>query len=40
MFTNEQADVTYRYIRLYTKVAGTIATGINYTAFATELPEI
>jgi hypothetical protein len=23
MFTNEQADVTYRYIRLYTKVAGS-----------------
>lgn len=32
-FTNEQAGVTYRYLRLYTVVAGTIATGINYTAF-------
>lgn len=39
MFTNEQADVTYRYIRLYTKVSGTIATGVNYTAFMTELPD-
>lgn len=38
MFTNEQADVTYRYVRAYTKVAGTIATGVNYTAFVTELP--
>jgi hypothetical protein len=39
MFTNEQADVTYRYIRLYTKVVGTIATGVNYTAFLTLLPD-
>jgi hypothetical protein len=39
LFTNEQADVTYRYIRAYTKVAGTIATGVNYTAFVTELPD-
>lgn len=39
MFTNEQADVTYPYISAYTKVAGTIATGINYTAFVTELPD-
>lgn len=33
-FVNEQADVRYRYLRVYTVVAGTIATGINYTAFA------
>lgn len=39
MVTNEQADVTYRYIRLYTKVGGTIATGINYTAFLGLLPD-
>lgn len=32
-FTNEADDVTYRYLRLFTKVAGTIATGINYKAF-------
>jgi hypothetical protein len=31
-FVNIQADITYRYVRLYTVVAGTIATGINYTA--------
>lgn len=32
-FTNEADDVTYRYLRLYTKIAGTIGTGINYKAF-------
>ena len=32
-FTNEQKDLQYRYLRLWTVVAGTIATGINYTAF-------
>ena len=32
-FTNEQKDVQYRYLRLWTVVAGSIATGINYTAF-------
>lgn len=31
-FVNIQADTTYRYLRMYTVVAGTIATGINYTA--------
>lgn len=31
-FTNEQNGANYRYLRVYTKVAGTIATGINYTA--------
>lgn len=30
---NEIDGVTYRYLRLYTVVAGTIATGINYKAF-------
>lgn len=32
-FRNEAAGVTYRYLRLYTVVAGSIATGINYAAF-------
>lgn len=31
--TNEQNGELYRYIRLHTTVAGTIATGINYSAF-------
>ena len=30
---NEFADTIYRYARLYTRIAGTIATGINYSAF-------
>jgi hypothetical protein len=30
--TNEQVDIVYRYIRAYTKVAGTTPS-INYTAF-------
>jgi hypothetical protein len=32
-FTNEQNGTVYRYVRIYTRVAGTVATGINYTAF-------
>lgn len=32
-FRNEQNGTTYRYVRLYTLVAGTIATGINFSAF-------
>lgn len=32
-FINEQDGVCYPYLRAYTLVAGTIATGINYTAF-------
>jgi len=32
-FCNEYNGVLYRYARLYTVVAGTIATGINYTAW-------
>lgn len=33
-FTNVGVDGTrYRYIRVYTRVVGTIATGINYSAF-------
>lgn len=33
-FTNEQNGTVYRYVRLYTEVAGTIDTGgINYAAF-------
>lgn len=31
---NEVNNVYYPYIRLYTVVAGTVATGINYSAFA------
>lgn len=37
-FTNEQANITYRYLRLFTKVAGSIATGINYRAFVALQP--
>jgi hypothetical protein len=39
-FTNEQDDVTYRYVRLYTVVAGTIAGGggLNYKAFIALAP--
>lgn len=37
MFTNEQADLTFRYARMYTDVTGTTPS-INYTAFMTELP--
>lgn len=32
-FRNEQNGTTYRYLRIKTIVAGTIATGINYSAF-------
>lgn len=32
-FRNELNGVLYRYVRVYTNVVGTIATGINYTAF-------
>jgi len=32
-FTNEINGVVYRYARLNTRVAGTIATGINYVGF-------
>lgn len=35
-FDNEYNGTYYRYLRLYTVVAGTIATGINYTAFASK----
>jgi hypothetical protein len=31
--TNELNGTIYRYVRLYTTVAGAIATGINYSAF-------
>ena len=33
-FTNEINGTVYRYARLYTRIAGTIATGINYSAYA------
>lgn len=32
-FRNEQNGTTYRYVRIYTEVAGTVATGINFSAF-------
>lgn len=32
-FRNEQNGTVYRYVRLYTEVAGTVATGINFSAF-------
>lgn len=32
-FDNENDGTYYRYLRVYTVVAGTIATGINYTAY-------
>lgn len=32
-FRNELNGTVYRYVRLFTTVAGTIATGINYSAF-------
>ena len=35
-FTNVINGVHYRYMRLYTVVAGTIATGVNYSAFITK----
>lgn len=35
-FTNVFGNVTFRYLRAYCKITGTIATGINYTAFLTK----
>ena len=32
-FRNEEGGTTFRYVRLSTVVAGTIATGINFAAF-------
>ena len=32
-FRNEEAGTVFRYVRLSTVVAGTIATGINFAAF-------
>jgi len=32
-FRNEENGTLYRYVRVHTTVAGTIATGINYSAF-------
>lgn len=36
-FTNEIEGTIYRYMRVYTRVAGTVATGINYTAYAAKV---
>lgn len=35
-FTNWKNGLTFRYVRMYTLVVGTIATGINYTAALTK----
>lgn len=35
-FTNERNGTVYRYLRSYTDVNGTIATGINYSAYLTD----
>ena len=32
-FRNDESGTLYRYVRTHTTVAGTIATGINYSAF-------
>jgi hypothetical protein len=32
-FRNEQNGTLYRYVRIYTTVAGSIASGINFSAF-------
>jgi len=32
-FSNEDNGTFYRYVRVYTVVGGTIASGINYTAW-------
>jgi hypothetical protein len=32
-FSNERVGTLYQFIRLYTDVSGTIATGINFSAF-------
>lgn len=32
-FRNEQNGTIYRYVRIYTEVAGSVATGINFSAF-------
>jgi hypothetical protein len=37
MFDNEVLGTYYRYARLYTNVTGTIATGINYSAFCARI---
>lgn len=33
-FQNERNGTFYRYLRVYTVVAGTIATGVNFSAYA------
>ena len=35
-FVNERNGTVYRYLRSYTDVSGTIATGINYSAYLTD----
>lgn len=38
-FINVQNDTVYRYIRAYTRVVGTIATGINWKGFVGRVPD-
>lgn len=38
-FINHYNGTTYRYVRLATNVAGTIATGFNFEAFITKVGE-
>lgn len=37
--TNVYAGTPYRYLRIYTRVAGTVATGINYSARLTQTDQ-
>lgn len=37
MFHNEYNGTWYRYARIYVDVSGTVATGINFTAYASQL---
>lgn len=37
-FCTEQDDVKYQYVKLYVDVAGTIVTGLDFTAFVAVLP--
>ena len=36
-FDNENDGTYYRYLRIYTVVSGSVATGINYTAYAVQV---
>lgn len=36
----DEAGTTYRYLRLYITVAGTVATGINFSARLVPIPQV